>query len=117
MIQELGLTAGYRYSDYTTNGNGVTNTFDADTYFAGLSWAPNDDIRFRLNQSVAIRAPNVFDLYVGINTGLVELTPVAGDGDQCAGTDPLRLRHSVRTLVCPQLSTEQSIQVLQVSLT
>ena len=90
MIQELGLTAGYRYSDYTTNGNGVTNTFDADTYFAGLSWAPNDDIRFRLNQSVAIRAPNVFDLYVGINTGLVELAPVGalGDGDACAGPRP-----------------------------
>ena len=89
MIQELGLTAGYRYSDYTTNGNGVTNTFDADTYFAGLSWAPNDDIRFRLNQSVAIRAPNVFDLYVGINTGLVELSPVNGDGDQCSGPNPV----------------------------
>ena len=90
MIQELGLTAGYRYSDYTTTGNGVSNTFDADTYFAGLSWAPNDDIRFRLNQSVAIRAPNVFDLYVGINTGLVELAPVGdiGDGDACAGATP-----------------------------
>ena len=89
MVQELGLTAGYRYSDYTTNGNGVTNTFDADTYFAGLSWAPNDDVRFRLNQSVAIRAPNVFDLYVGINTGLVELSPVNGDGDQCSGPNPV----------------------------
>ena len=89
MIQELGLTAGYRYSDYTTNGNGVSNTFDADTYFAGLSWAPNDEVRFRVNQSVAIRAPNVFDLYVGINTGLVELSPVNGDGDQCSGPNPV----------------------------
>jgi iron complex outermembrane receptor protein len=89
MVQELGLTAGYRYSDYTTNGNGVTNTFDADTYFAGLSWAPSDDVRFRFNQSVAIRAPNVFDLYVGINTGLVELSPVNGDGDQCSGPNPV----------------------------
>ena len=89
MIQELGLNAGYRYSDYTTNGNGVSNTFDAATYFAGLSWAPNDDIRFRVNQSVAIRAPNVFNLYVGINTGLVELTPVGGDGDQCSGPNPV----------------------------
>ena len=89
MVQELGLTAGYRYSDYTTNGNGVTNTFDADTYFAGLSWAPNDEVRFRVNQSVAIRAPNVFDLYVGINTGLVELSPVNGDGDQCSGANPV----------------------------
>jgi iron complex outermembrane receptor protein len=89
MIQELGLTAGYRYSDYTTTGNGVSNTFDADTYFAGLSWAPNDEVRFRVNQSVAIRAPNVFDLYVGINTGLVELSPVNGDGDQCSGPNPV----------------------------
>jgi iron complex outermembrane receptor protein len=89
MVQELGLTAGYRYSDYTTTGNGVANTFDADTYFAGLSWAPNDEVRFRVNQSVAIRAPNVFDLYVGINTGLVELTPVQGDGDLCSGANPV----------------------------
>ena len=89
MVQELGLTAGYRYSDYTTNGNGVSNTFDADTYFAGLSWAPNDEVRFRANQSVAIRAPNVFDLYVGINTGLIELSPVNGDGDQCSGPNPV----------------------------
>ena len=88
MAQELGLTAGYRYSDYTTNGNGVSNSFDADTYFAGISWAPNDEVRFRLNQSVAIRAPNVFDLYVGINTGLVELAPVNGDGDPCSGPTP-----------------------------
>ena len=89
MIQELGLTAGYRYSDYTTNGNGVSNSFDADTYFAGISWAPNDEVRFRFNQAVAIRAPNVFDLYVGINTGLVELAPVNGDGDQCSGPTPV----------------------------
>jgi len=88
MVQELGMTAGYRYSDYTTTGNGTSNSFDANTYFAGLSWAPNDEVRFRLNQSVAIRAPNVFDLYVGINTGLFELAPVNGDGDPCSGPTP-----------------------------
>ena len=89
MAQELGLTAGYRYSDYTTTGNGTSNSFDADTYFAGISWAPNDDIRFRVNQSVAIRAPNVFDLYVGENTGLVELAQLEnGFADPCAGPSP-----------------------------
>jgi outer membrane receptor protein involved in Fe transport len=46
-------------------------------------------VRFRANQSVAIRAPNVFDLYVGINTGLIELSPVNGDGDQCSGPNPV----------------------------
>ena len=89
MAEELGLTAGYRYSDYTTNGNGTSNGFDADTYFVGLSWAPNDEVRFRANQSVAIRAPNVFNLYVGINTGLIELAELSnGYADPCAGPTP-----------------------------
>ena len=71
---EIGVSAGYRYSDYTTNGNGVSNSFDTDTWFAGVSWTVNEEVRLRVNQSVAIRAPNVFDLYVGINTGLVDLS-------------------------------------------
>jgi len=72
--EELGISAGYRYSDYTTNGNGTSNSFDTDTWFAGVSWSITDEIRLRYNESVAIRAPNVFDLYVGINTGLTDLT-------------------------------------------
>lgn len=82
---EIGISAGYRYSDYTTNGNNITNTFDADTWFAGVSWAINEEIRLRYNESVAIRAPNVFDLYDGINTGLVDLsTGENGLFDPCA---------------------------------
>ena len=38
--EELGVSAGFRYSDYTTEGNGVKNTFDAETWFVGVSWAP-----------------------------------------------------------------------------
>jgi outer membrane receptor protein involved in Fe transport len=72
--EEVGVSAGYRYSDYTTNGNGISNSFDTDTWFAGVSWTINQEVRLRVNQSVAIRAPNVFDLYVGVNTGLVDLT-------------------------------------------
>jgi len=83
--EEVGISAGYRYSDYTTNGNGISNSFDTDTWFAGVSWAINDEIRVRYNESVAIRAPNVFDLYVGINTGLVDLsTGENGLFDPCA---------------------------------
>ena len=82
--EELGVSAGFRYSDYTTEGNGVKNTFDAETWFVGVSWAPTSDIRFRANQSRAIRAPNVFDLYVGINTGLVDLALLEnGTNDPC----------------------------------
>ena len=82
---EIGVSAGYRYSDYTTNGNGVSNSFDTDTWFAGVSWTINEEVRLRVNQSVAIRAPNVFNLYVGINTGLVDLsTGENGLFDPCA---------------------------------
>ena len=82
---EIGVSAGYRYSDYTTNGNGVSNSFDTDTWFAGVSWTVNEEVRLRVNQSVAIRAPNVFNLYVGINTGLVDLsTGENGLFDPCA---------------------------------
>ena len=83
--EELGLSAGYRYSDYTTTGNGTSNSFDADTWFVGVSWSPTEEVRFRANQARAIRAPNVFDLYVGINTGLVDLsTGENGLFDPCA---------------------------------
>lgn len=83
--EEIGVSAGYRYSDYTTNGNGISNSFDTDTWFAGVSWTINEEVRLRVNQSVAIRAPNVFDLYVGINTGLVDLsTGENGLFDPCA---------------------------------
>ena len=86
--EEIGISAGYRFSDYTTNGNGVSNSFDTDTWFAGVSWTINDEIRLRVNQSVAIRAPNVFNLYVGINTGLVDLsTGENGLFDPCASAD------------------------------
>ena len=83
--EEVGISAGYRYSDYTTNGNGTSNSFDTDTWFAGVSWSVNEEVRLRFNQSTALRAPNVFDLYVGINTGLVDLsTGENGLFDPCA---------------------------------
>lgn len=72
--EELGIQGGFRYSDYKTQGNDTENSFTAETWFVGASWTPISDIRFRANVSRAIRAPNVFDLYVGINTGLVDLT-------------------------------------------
>lgn len=100
--KELGINAGYRYSDYTTEGINPetqefgTNSFSADTWFVGASWTPIDDIRFRVNYSVAIRAPNVFDLFVGANTGLFDLSTGAnGLYDPCSsdsenGIDPQR---------------------------
>lgn len=93
--KELGIRAGFRYSDYTTsgddpiNGQPTSSTFDAETWFVGASWTPIDDVRLRANLSRAIRAPNVFDLFVGANTGLIDLT--SGENglfDPCSGPNP-----------------------------
>ncbi|MCY4263631.1 MAG: TonB-dependent receptor [Gammaproteobacteria bacterium] len=91
LAEELGVNAGYRYSDYTTAGldpqtrQDTENSFTADTWFVGASWTPISDIRFRANFSRSIRAPNVFDLFVGANTGLTDLsTGENGLFDPCA---------------------------------
>jgi outer membrane receptor protein involved in Fe transport len=96
--KELGLSAGFRYSDYTTAGDdpqtrvATSNSFSTESWFIGASWTPIDDIRFRANFSRAIRAPNVFDLFVGANTGLFDLASGAnGLFDPCSsapGVDP-----------------------------
>ncbi len=51
LIQELSVEAAWRTSDYT-------NTDVDDTYKFGLSWAVNDNLRFRATQQTAVRAPN-----------------------------------------------------------
>ena len=91
LARELGVQAGYRFSDYTTAGldpqsqQGTVGSFTADTWFVGASWTPIEDIRLRANFSRAIRAPNVFNLFVGANTGLVDLsTGENGLFDPCA---------------------------------
>ncbi|MFQ5549537.1 MAG: TonB-dependent receptor domain-containing protein [Woeseia sp.] len=55
--QELTVDAAYRYSDYDL----VVDT--TDTWSAGISWAPIDDLRVRGTVSRAVRAPNIFELF------------------------------------------------------
>ncbi len=55
--EELTLDGAYRFSDYDL---AVGNT---NSYSAGLSWTPIEDIRFRGTYSRAVRAPNIFELF------------------------------------------------------
>lgn len=52
----LEVTAAARYSDYSTVGS----TF---TWNVGGVWAPIPDIRFRGSYAVAVRAPNIAELF------------------------------------------------------
>jgi iron complex outermembrane receptor protein len=72
----LSVDFAYRYSSYS---NDVTT----DTYKVGGDWAPTDDIRFRASYQVAVRAPNVIELFSSAGSGLFDM----GD-DPCDTTDP-----------------------------
>ncbi len=60
--QALDFNAALRLTDYSTSGS-------VETWKAGLTWSPIDDLRFRLTRSRDIRAPNLNDLF---NAGLRE---------------------------------------------
>ena len=84
-IEQLSLTAAYRYSDYeSTNNlnNSVGGVLDTDTYALGLAWVPVDDVRVRAQFQRAVRAPNINELFLPQNAGLTSLT------DPCAGSSP-----------------------------
>lgn len=70
MAQYLGLELAGRTSDYSTIGN-------VFTWKAGAEWAPVDWLRFRGAYNVAIRAPNLDELFATQTIGFA-----AGD-DLC----------------------------------
>ncbi len=93
-FHEFGISGAFRYSDYTTDGNGVANSFDTNTFAAGITWSPVPDIRLRAQFQRAQRGPNVFELFTGQNTGLFNAAagpnglfdPCAGDLDPTTAT-------------------------------
>jgi outer membrane receptor protein involved in Fe transport len=54
--KSLTATAAVRFSDYSNIGN-------TTSWNAGLEWAPNSDLKFRATRALAIRAPNIAELY------------------------------------------------------
>jgi len=77
-FDELTLEAGIRYSSYNVNAPG-SPSFTTTTWKVGGTWAPIRDLRFRGNYSRAVRAPNIFELFAPVNTGLTNLSD-----DPCA---------------------------------
>ena len=70
--KSLDVEAGYRYSDYSLSF-GSTNTWKI-----GLQWAPVSDVRVRAMYNVAVRAPNIQELY------LQQRVELDGTADPCA---------------------------------
>jgi outer membrane receptor protein involved in Fe transport len=76
LIQSFNLEAGYRYSEFTTNGR----TRDYSSYKIGADWVPFDGLRFRAMMQRAVRAPNIGELFAPQVTGLGNLAV-----DPCQG--------------------------------
>ncbi len=101
-INLLQLSAGYRYSNYKTEGIDPfsqvveKNSFNTKTYKLTGEFAPIADVRFRVAYNRAVRAPNIIELYSP--TGLA----LTGTNDPCVGATPtFTLAQCVNTGVTP----------------
>ncbi len=76
-FQDLSLELGYRKSSYSVPGG---TDRSASTWKVQGSWAPVEDIRFRVSRNRAVRSPNIGELFSNQSVGLFAGT------DPCAGT-------------------------------
>ncbi|MEN3747559.1 TonB-dependent receptor [Sphingomonas sp. HF-S3] len=65
---ELSATASLRYTDYQSYGSDLT-------YRLGATWAPIEAIRIRGNYGTSFRAPNLYEQFVGDQTGFLSADP------------------------------------------
>jgi iron complex outermembrane recepter protein len=86
-VQKLTANGGYRSSDYDLDGVGRV-----ETYLYGLDWRVNDSVAFRGQFQRAIRAPNIGDLYGGLQLNFQTLN------DPCSSRNTANQTAAVRAL-------------------
>ena len=86
-VQGLTANGGYRSSDYDLDGVGRV-----ETYLYGLDWRVNESVAFRGQFQRAIRAPNIGDLYGGLQLNFQTLT------DPCSSRNTANRTAAVRAL-------------------
>ncbi|MBV7257759.1 TonB-dependent receptor, partial [Pacificimonas sp. WHA3] len=80
-IHDLSVRGAVRISDYSTVGSTLS-------WNAGGEFAPIEDIRFRAMYAKTVRAPNISELFDGLNQTFPTLTDPC-EGVTAAGTDAL----------------------------
>ena len=87
--KSLTLNGSFRYSDYSN-----PNVGGKQSYAYGLVYAPIEDISFRAVNEVAIRAPDLTDLYTGRASSASSVNdPCAQHGIAGAPNKALRIQH------------------------
>jgi iron complex outermembrane receptor protein len=114
--RSLDFEAAYRIGDYSTVGT-------VDSWKAGMTWAPIDDIRFRAVYSVATRAPNIGELFSGPNQTFEQIpdpceqaVSQAGPvGDYCRSIPGIAQQLATTGGFAYTLGDEQSMEGLNLS--
>ena len=125
LARALTVDAAVRFSDYSTVGS-------TTTWMAGGSWTPVDALRFRGSYSVAVRAPNIEELFsasqgaffrpvdpcdadeiaalnaAGDPRGPIRAANCLADGISAGFSDPLTARFVGETSGNPDLSEEEA---------
>jgi len=86
-VQALTANGGYRSSDYDLDGVGRVST-----YLYGLDWRMNESLAFRGQFQRAIRAPNIGDLYGGLQLNFQTII------DPCGAANTTNRSQAVRDL-------------------
>ncbi len=92
--KELDLNAAGRLTDYSQSGL-------VETWKAGMTWQPVNDLLFRATESRDIRAPNIANLYAGLSTGSENVT----DPFEKGGTYFVRFSTLGNTNLVPERAT------------
>jgi iron complex outermembrane recepter protein len=86
LVRNLSANAAFRSSDYDLEGVGSVST-----YLYGLDWRLNESLAFRGQFQRAIRAPNIGDLFGGLQLNFPTLTdPCSNRGSAASRTAELR---------------------------
>jgi outer membrane receptor protein involved in Fe transport len=84
-VQSLTANGGFRSSDYDLEGVGRVST-----YLYGLDWRLNKTVAFRGQFQRAIRAPNIGDLFGGLQLNFPTLTDPCSSRNTANRTDAVR---------------------------
>jgi outer membrane receptor protein involved in Fe transport len=84
-VQSLNANGGFRSSDYDLEGVGRVST-----YLYGLDWRLNKSVAFRGQFQRAIRAPNIGDLFGGLQLNFPTLTDPCSSRNTANRTDAVR---------------------------
>ncbi|MEO7744329.1 MAG: TonB-dependent receptor [Usitatibacter sp.] len=80
MFRDLSVSGSLRRSNYSTD---ISTT----TYGAGVDWSPTKAVKLRGSYQNAVRAPNLYELFLAQGNNLFDM-----DEDPCAGPTPTATR-------------------------